>query len=144
MWTHRNTTVYRSLAQNRVLQLMVNFILIFHYSGKLYEGKDYFFRVAAENSVGLGNFAELTTAVVTKPAVSKYSLRCLTLYDPTVVWIPSIGHYWIHVNSPIRMNKLKFDLPGWNLTCLGYFPTNIDQFLLWYLILNMPNVWPGS
>ena len=51
-------------------------MLLFSLLGKLYEGKEYLFRVAAENSVGLGNFAELTTAVLTKPAVSEYSLPC--------------------------------------------------------------------
>ena len=42
----------------------------FSFTGKLHEGNEYYFRVAAENAVGLSNFVELPTAVVPKPPFS--------------------------------------------------------------------------
>ena len=43
-------------------------------TGKLYEDNEYYFRVAAENAVGISDFVELTTAVRPKPPFSKYTM----------------------------------------------------------------------
>lgn len=41
------------------------------FAGKLFEGNEYYFRVAAENAVGISDFVELTVPVVPKPAFSE-------------------------------------------------------------------------
>jgi len=38
---------------------------------KLWEGCDYFFRVAAENAVGLSDYVELSKAIAAKPLFSE-------------------------------------------------------------------------
>ena len=47
-------------------------------------GKTYFFRVAAENAIGLGPFVETTCEIVIKDPISKYKLitldHCLRQY----------------------------------------------------------------
>ncbi len=58
---------------NRGSPYTVHVILI---AGKLYEGTEYYFRVAAENAVGISDFIELTTAVVPKPPYSEYLPFC--------------------------------------------------------------------
>ena len=39
---------------------------------KLMEGKEYFFRVAAENEIGIGEFAELTDGIIAKSPFGKF------------------------------------------------------------------------
>ncbi len=41
-------------------------------ANNLHEGYQYYFRVAAENSVGMGDFAEMTTSIIPKAPFSKY------------------------------------------------------------------------
>lgn len=41
----------------------------------LIQGKAYFFRIAAENSIGMGPFVETTDAIVIRDPISKYSLK---------------------------------------------------------------------
>ncbi len=44
-------------------------------ANNLHEGYQYYFRVAAENSVGMGDFAEMTTSIIPKAPFSKYRKR---------------------------------------------------------------------
>lgn len=41
----------------------------------LIQGKAYFFRIAAENSIGMGPFVETTDALVIRDPISKYNLK---------------------------------------------------------------------
>ena len=61
---------------------------------KLTEGKEYFFRVAAQNEIGIGEFAELTEGIIAKSpfdapdAPKKLTATDVTSSSMTLTWQP--------------------------------------------------------
>lgn len=79
-WTSVSYTVTRN---NAVVQALL-------------DGKGYFFRIAAENIIGMGPFIETDQMVLIKDPVCKSNRTCvwLSLDGPLVVVVVVVRRFW--------------------------------------------------